>query len=351
MKIAVDDPFGVIQDREMPTLSLAVDSFQAERALRERLPRFFKEQEFELSAIRVTRYKPGRRCVIEYDLNIGLPEGGYEKLTLIGKVRAHRFGKSGLRLQSALWHAGFDDHSVDGISVPEPIGHIPRLQIWLQRKVPGQIATDFLTTPEGPGLLCKIAKAAHKLHKTGVTAEKSHTIEDELRILWEHLPKVAYSQPTWTSRIESLLKMTECLGGMLPPGETCGIHRDFYPDQVIFGGNRLYLIDFDLYCNGSPGLDIGNFIGHITEYSLRTYADPFALSHLEQTLEDSFVALSGESRRAEVRVYAALTVVRHIYLSTLFAERRAYTQILLEYSEQLLSGMTRKCARTLTDRL
>jgi tRNA A-37 threonylcarbamoyl transferase component Bud32 len=337
VKIAVYDPFGVIHDTEMPTLSIALDPLQAERAFRERLPRLFKDREFELEAIRVIRYKPKRRCMIEYDLDLSLSGGGSEHLTLIGKVRAHRFGKSGYRLQNALWQAGFDDRSEDGISVPEPIGHIPRLQMWLQRKVSGRVATDLLTTQEAPELLYKIAKAAHKLHQIGVAAEMSHTMSDELRILRQHVPKVALAQPAWSSRIENLLDLAEHLGNSLPSGEICGIHRDFYPDQVIVGDNRLYLIDFDLYCNGSPSLDIGNFVGHITELSLRTSGDPFALAHLEQAIEDSFVGFGNESARTEIKVYAALTLVRHIYLSTLFAERRAYTQTLLEYCEQRLA--------------
>ncbi|MGR8952764.1 MAG: aminoglycoside phosphotransferase family protein, partial [Gammaproteobacteria bacterium] len=178
MKVEVYDPFGVIHDTEMPTLSLALDPFEAERAFRERLPHFFKDRKFELVSVRVIRYKPKRRCMIEYNLNLGVPGDEPEMVTLIGKVRAHRFGKSGYRLQSALWQAGFNDSSEDGISVPEPIGHIPRFQMWLQRKVPGRVAADLLTAPEAPSLLYKIAKAADKLHKTGVTAEKSHTLED-----------------------------------------------------------------------------------------------------------------------------------------------------------------------------
>jgi hypothetical protein len=31
-----------------------------------------------------------------------------------------------------------------------------------------------------------------------------------------------------------------------PPPARCGIHRDFYADQVIVDGSRLYLLDFDL---------------------------------------------------------------------------------------------------------
>jgi hypothetical protein len=105
---------------------------------------------------------------------------------------------------------------------------------------------------------------------------------------------------------------------------------------VIVDGGRLWLLDFDLYCQGDPGLDVGNFIGHITEESLRTREDAAAWQDREQAMEDRFVELSGESVRASVRVYTILTLARHIYLSTQFPERAAWTDAVLELCEQRL---------------
>ena len=105
-------------------------------------------------------------------------------------------------------------------------------------------------------------------------------------------------------------------------------------------GSCLYLVDLDLYCDGDPGLDIGNFLGHITEQSLRVLGDPRALADLERAMEERFVELSGEATRAAVRAYATLTLVRHVYLSTLFAERRPFTGTLLELCEERLGVKT-----------
>ncbi|MDQ3927841.1 MAG: hypothetical protein M3328_01710, partial [Chloroflexota bacterium] len=113
-----------------------------------------------------------------------------------------------------------------------------------------------------------------------------------------------------------------------------GIHRDFYADQVIASGERLYLLDFDLYCEGDPALDTGNFLGHIKEQSIRTLGDPYALRDVEEAHEERFVELHGEGVRRAVRVYTALTLVRHVYLSTLFPERRRSTQTILELCEE-----------------
>jgi aminoglycoside phosphotransferase (APT) family kinase protein len=147
---------------------------------------------------------------------------------------------------------------------------------------------------------------------------------------------VARQEPAWERRIERLLAACDRLGGSIPEPRACGVHRDFYADQVLVSGQRLVLLDFDLYCVGDPALDVGNFLGHMTEQSLRSFGDPSALAYREQAMEERFVELSGEGTRHAVRVYAALTLARHIHLSTLLPERRHLTRDLLDLCEERL---------------
>jgi aminoglycoside phosphotransferase (APT) family kinase protein len=163
---------------------------------------------------------------------------------------------------------------------------------------------------------------------------------DELHILRGCLQAVAEASPAWAPRLEPLFDACAGLGAAVPPAPPRGIHRDFYADQVIVDGPRLSLIDFDLYCAGDPGLDAGNFLGHITEQSLRTRGDPAALADREEALEERFVELSGEGTRPAVRAYAALTLARHVYLSTRLPDRRPWTASLLELCEERLGVVT-----------
>src|SRR5437016_5599377 len=278
MSISVSDPFVATRDRAMPSLVFALDPGVAQQHLERQLPRLAGEDgRVHLQAIRVTRHKPGRRCVIEYDVDVKRPDACLETVVLVGKVRAGRSGKNGYRLLDAFWKAGFQADSPDGISVPEPVGTVPEFQIWLQRKVPGRCATDLLAAPGGVALARKIAEAACKVHRTGVPARRRHTISDELNILKTRLLTVSPPGSPWAGRIARLLDAADRLGAATREPKTCGIHRDFYADQVIVDGERLFLLDFDLYCEGDPALDIGNFMGHITEQSLRTLGDAGAL--------------------------------------------------------------------------
>ena len=105
---------------------------------------------------------------------------------------------------------------------------------------------------------------------------------------------------------------------------------------MIVEPDRLHIIDLDLYCEGDPALDVGNFSGHLIEHGLRFYDDPHKLQKQQTALEERFFELSGEERRPAVGAYRLLTIVRHIHISTQLPKRRPFTERLLELSERLL---------------
>lgn len=337
MSIPVIDPFGVADDPTMPFLARALDPHEAQRQFEGRLPRLSRGKGgVQIRAIRVTRYKPGRRCLIEYDVEVGEPNAPLQ--TVVGKARAKGLDTSSYEVAKALWNSGFASDSEDAVSVPQPIGVIPEFQMWFQHKVPGVAATRLLGDAGGVALARRIAEAIHKLHQARIPAHRRHTMADEVRILHERLSLVAQMQPQWAQRLDHLLVSCDRLRASVPDPSPCGIHRDFYPDHVIVDGPRLYLLDFDLYCEGDPGLDVGNFVGHLLEQSLRMFGDRTVLSDRAEALEERFVELSGDGTRAAVRAYTTLTLVRHIYLSTQFSERSPFTEKVLELSEDLLAA-------------
>jgi hypothetical protein len=341
-QVIVSDPFGAAGDPAFPTLAMALDPAEVRHRFKRRMPRLAGDDGLVYPlAIRVTRYTRGRRCVIEYDVEITRPHHQPTMTTLIGKVRAGRYGNEDHRRLDAFWQAGFESTSADGISVPEPIATVGRFQMWLQRKAPGVPATDLLTGPDGPALALRIAQAAHKIHHAGVGTDRRHSMGDELRILHKRLPEVVREEPRWDERVNAILNECDRLGHATRELPVRGIHRDFYADQVIVDGDRLHVIDFDLYCQGSPALDIGNFIGHVTEQSLRSEGSPSSLAGVEQAMEDRFTELAGEAARLVVRSYATLTLARHIYLSRCFPERRPFTERLMDLVEERLQTLLR----------
>ena len=328
MNIQVNDSFDLLSDPNLLFLKDALLPNKVEQAFKHYFPDIIKNN--TLSSIKVIRYKTQKRCLIEYQFT------GEQEFSLLGKVRFKGTDTKSYYLQKYLWENGFDDHSLDQVSVPQPIGVIPQWKMWLQRKVPGYTTTLLLGKPDGVNIAKKIAYASYKLHQFPAKTDRYHTIDNELDILHQKLPLVIKLYPYWKSRIREILKQCNKLGNRLSYIPLVGIHRDFYADQIIINTSRLYLLDLDLYCYGDPSLDIGNFIAHITEYSLRVLGDFKALKDREIALQEGFIQLIGEEIQQRIIIYKFLTLVRHIYISTQIKERNAYTEDLIRLCESYL---------------
>lgn len=286
---------------------------------------------------RLMRHKVGRRALVQYDLETGTGA----TLSLIAKIRAKGLDEATYALCRTLQSAGFSEGSADGVSVPAPAGKVPEWRMWLAHKVPGVMATQLLPEAGGTALAVRLAEAICKLHRAGIAPRRRHTMDDELAILHARLPLVAQAAPQWIERLARVLAACDRLGASVPAPRTCGIHRDFYPDQVLVNDPRLWLLDLDLYCEGDPALDAGNFLAHLAESSLRASGDSNALSDREAAFEDAFLRRSPGITRATVQAYRTLTLVRHIHISTQIAGRGDWTPAFLELSEEHLGLSTR----------
>lgn len=240
---------------------------------------------------------------------------------------------------------GFDESATDRACVPRPLGIVPAWQMWFQEKVVGGSATSLLAGPGGPGLARRIAEAIHKLHCTDAPTHRTHGMADEMRILTERLREVALARPAWTGRLERIADACGRLAASVPTTGGCGIHRDFYPDQVLVGGERLYLLDFDLYCRGDPALDIGNFRAHLVEHALRTQGHPASLIEAEESLAGRYLELAGRKSTQAVDVYTMLALTRQIFISTRLPGRTPVTAQLVELCEERLALATSAAPR------
>jgi aminoglycoside phosphotransferase (APT) family kinase protein len=292
----------------------------------------------ELRRAELLRHKAGRRALIGYTLR--RHEG---TVSLLGKVRAKGTDTKTHALQTFLWRHGFNDTGADGVSVAEPLGTLEPFHMTLQRAVPG-ISLETLLSPDAEPLMRRVAEAAYKLHRTPAPLSRRHTAHDELVILRRQLDAVSAAQPQYEKRLELIVLACEALAGGLDnallDARPATLHRDFYPEQLLVDGNRLYLLDLDLCALGDPELDIGNFVAHLREYALRVLGDAAALSSLEGTLTEHYCTLARVSPQ-RVDAYATLSLARHIAISQRLPARRQLTGALLTLSEMRLGLLAR----------
>lgn len=305
-------------------LSPATNPAYIQTALREAL----QQPDLKLRDLELLRHKPGRRALIAY--TIARP--GQPPQTILGKQRAKGVDKHGYHIQRALWQQGF---GLPGLAVPETLAILPDARLWLQRKAAGEPATRYLTPDSPPALWVRIGAAIASLHRTNITTERRWNIADELALLHDRLNKAAALRPPLAARIRTLLPALDALGATLTDRPGCGIHRDCYPDQILVDGENLTWLDLDLYCEGDPALDVGNFLAHMSEHALRHYGDAAALAAQENALQQHYQQETGTAPEA-IAAWTTLALARHIYLSTQFPERHHTTAPLLALCEQRL---------------
>lgn len=267
---------------------------------------------------RLERLKHGRRALVAYRAE--LVDG--TRVAAMGKARAKGLDGRASALHAGLRKAGFADDAPDRVMVPEPLGEAPELSLWLQRRVEGRPATEFLTPEAGPLLARRIGRALAKLHATEVDLDRSWRVADELRVLQRRFGELAGYLPALAADASLMGAGCAAVAARLQTALPRPLHRDFYPDQVLVAGDALWLVDLDLAAMGDPALDVGNFAAHLVEAAVRHWRDPAALDHHVSAFVTGWREMRPPERDDRVAAWTVLALARCVAIAASRPDRR-----------------------------
>jgi aminoglycoside phosphotransferase (APT) family kinase protein len=285
----------------------------------------------DLAEPELVRLKPGARALVRYRASLG-----GRRLDLVGKIRAKGTDRRTPALHDVLRAAGLDGEAPHGVGVPSSRGVIDDMHLWLQDAVPGRMATDFLLPGGDTTSSAQAGAALALLHRTSVPTDRAWTFAQEVEVLNRALAAARKALPDEARRIAAIAEKARLMLSCLRPGPLTGLHRDFYPDQVLVDAERVWLLDLDLYAIGDPAIDLGNYVAHIAELALREHGDTAALD------EHAAAFLQGYGRHAplpeapRVEIMKVLSLCRHIHISMRIKGRRHSTHPLIEICEKWL---------------
>ncbi len=134
-------PAEISNDSSFEFLADAFDFETAERAIQRQVPKLAEAYgNYEIRNIFLRRHKPGRRCLIEYELNTD--KGRH---SILGKASAKRLDRKSFATQSELFEMhrfGYDN--ADGVAIPRPFGYLTRWNMCFQEKVVATSAETYL---------------------------------------------------------------------------------------------------------------------------------------------------------------------------------------------------------------
>jgi|CXWL01.1.fsa_nt_gi hypothetical protein len=290
----------------------------------------------EVDSVSVKRLKEGRRALMEIQVRILESSGSQSPVILYGKIRYKGVDEKTYQLNSYLFENGFDINSPDFISVPQPVAMIPQVNMSLFLKAGGRSVIDQLSGPDWEYYALQVVRAAYKLNQSSGPVSRCHTIEDELNILDGRMSRLLHTFPQWVDRLLYLKYQYRNITKRLVFMNPVPIHRDFYHDQVLIDGKRLFLLDLDTCSLGDPALDIGNFLGHLLEYAVRHPEFYICYRSIEKIMAGEFLRLYPGRPLESINIYLCLTIIRQILISSQMSERRIFTEgILMESEKQI----------------
>lgn len=231
-----------------------------------------------------------------------------------GKLRVKGLDSRTSALHRRLAAAGLGDAA----AVPEPLGTLPGRRVWLQERVEGRLLTDLLAPAADPSFARAAGRALAWLH--GIPVEgpppPDWTLADETATLRDALARAGGARPDLAARLAALGDDLAAALAALPAVPPTGIHRDFYPHQVILDGTRAWLLDLDLFARGDPAIDIANFIAHLRELGLRSHGNAQALAGQERAFRLGYSEIASAPPDPErIALLARVSLARHAWIS------------------------------------
>lgn len=287
-----------------------------------------------ITSAKLLRLKPGRRLLVEYKLT--KPNEADLSIRVLGKARlAKGIDTQTPQLHKQLLNYNWGDSE---LKVPMALGLLPTLSMWLQECVEGdriypsaplkrvaKISAHYANEDHA-----RVGRALADFHSSRIHIDRSYSVTNEVEKLSELFADLVNSQPELK---ESLVKVEgDCrrIAESLPSSKSVPIHRDFYFDQVLVSRKHVYLLDLDMAAMGPPELDVGNYLAHLDEYSIRFPSEEASCQKAAEAFLERYLERSTSACIRSVRIWRHLSLARHIALSARIDGRSHTTLPLIE---------------------
>jgi len=233
------------------------------------------------------RYKPSSRCVLRYTLLLegALTEGTLQRrLTLFGKVSGHP--EQACALQAKMQQLYTEQAEAGQPILPRPLGAVETLGLTLHEAVGSPEGTETETLRTGlrvlqprfegggggeildvvipGGELRMTANALARVHTSAVRPEgPPRTGAREAKRARERAALIAAHNPSQEDAAQGLAEQLVTRLEALQPDAYRPAHGGFKASQLLFQGQRVFVVDFDGFCLADPALDVGYFLAYL----------------------------------------------------------------------------------------
>src|SRR5262245_39974816 len=162
-------------------------------------------------------------------------------------------------------------------------------------------------------LLRMAAQLAADLHRLDVVPEPLTT---PAMFVEETLARCERLENRWPQTRSLVQPLTDALQEALTclrPASPCPVHGDLAAGQFLWTGDRLVLLDLDMFGYADPAYDVGHFLAQLERRCLWDSTVRSHASHWQACFRDAYFAAMPEVFPQNVTFYHGLTLARKIY--------------------------------------
>src|SRR5438034_8389740 len=190
--------------------------------------------------------------------------------------------------------------------------YIPQERLLIFPWVEGEFLSEIVDERK-PELSTVAAKVAADLHRLPIVPEELTTAQmlfdetrarsDRLLLRWPE--NRAIIEPLMAALLEAL--------PLLDPAEPAPVHGDMAARQFLWTGDRLALLDLDMFGYTDPAYDVGHFLAQLERRCLWDRTLPAHANQWLACFRDAYLAAMPRVSPRNVSFYQGLTLVRKIY--------------------------------------
>jgi thiamine kinase-like enzyme len=322
-------PFSYISDLEM-----LVQVFPYDHML-PALPLIMEGPSPELEPLLLARFGPGEWQTETWDIETiryhtevratlrltmraqDAASGRAEERRFYAKVyRNEKEGEQTYQVIQALWEKASAEGGGGGFTVGRPIAYLSGLQTLLQEEFPGTSLKGIILRRQGSEVTSAVRKAARSLatlHLDHVPVARRRFLIDEAAELEKREKLLQQACPHLRQEIKEIVGAVISGVGEVPLVPT---HCDLNLEHILLDGDRLALVDLDMFAEADPIQDVVRILAHLAFMSLHGRLPRERAWTLAQTFAEEYFAHVPEAWRTHLPIYYAGAILDKAALTT-----------------------------------